>query len=49
MIYTPVGTVCQQFGSEFTRTVEYFSREDQGHFSTMVFNWPHDDVLRHCY
>jgi hypothetical protein len=22
----------------------YFSAEDRGMFSTMVYNWPHDDV-----
>lgn len=22
----------------------YFSRDDRGHFSSMVYNWPHDDV-----
>jgi len=46
LIYTPtVGHVCQAFGSNYTRARGmYFSREDRGHFSSMVYNWPHDDV-----
>lgn len=46
LVYTPtVGTVCQQFGHQFRRSRGmYFSREDRGHFSSMVYNWPHDDV-----
>jgi malate dehydrogenase (oxaloacetate-decarboxylating)(NADP+) len=46
LIYTPtVGTVCQQFGSQFRRSRGmYFSRDDRGHFSSMVYNWPCDDV-----
>ena len=46
LVYTPtVGTVCQDFGHQFRRSRGmYFSREDRGFFSTMVHNWPHDDV-----
>ena len=46
LVYTPtVGTVCQQFGSQYRRTRGmYFSRNDRGHFSSMAYNWPHDDV-----
>ena len=46
LVYTPtVGHVCQQFGNQFRRARGmYFSREDRGHFSSMVWNWPHDDV-----
>jgi len=46
LVYTPtVGTVCQQFGHRFSRARGmYFSLQDRGQFSTMVYNWPHDDV-----
>jgi malate dehydrogenase (oxaloacetate-decarboxylating)(NADP+) len=46
LVYTPtVGTVCQQFGNRFTRSRGmYFSAADRGQFSSMVYNWPHDDV-----
>lgn len=45
-MYTPtVGVVCQQFGHRFNRSRGmYFSVPDRGMFSTMVHNWPHDDV-----
>ncbi len=37
--------MCQQFGYRFNRTRGmYFSSADRGQFSTMVHNWPHDDV-----
>jgi len=50
LIYTPtVGHVCQQFGAQFSRSRGmYFSSDDRGEFSTMVFNWPHDDVHVIC-
>ena len=46
LVYTPtVGIVCQRFGDQFRRSRGmYFSREDRGLFSSMVWNWPHDDV-----
>lgn len=46
LVYTPtVGTVCQQYGVRFNRTRGmFFSAQDKGKFSTMVYNWPHDDV-----
>lgn len=46
LVYTPtVGTVCEQFGDQYrTERGMYFSREDRGSFSSMVYNWPHDDV-----
>ena len=46
LVYTPtVGHVCQAFGDQFTRARGmYFSRDDRGLFSSMVYNWPHDDV-----
>jgi malate dehydrogenase (oxaloacetate-decarboxylating)(NADP+) len=46
LVYTPtVGVVCQQFGHRFNRSRGmYFSVQDRGMFSTMVHNWPHDDV-----
>jgi len=46
LVYTPtVGHVCQQFGNQFRRSRGmYFSREDRGLFSSMVWNWPHSDV-----
>lgn len=46
LVYTPtVGTVCQQFGRMHRRTRGmYFSANDRNQFSSMVYNWPHDDV-----
>ena len=46
LIYTPtVGTVCEEFGHQFRRSRGmYFSRDDRGEFSQMVWNWPHNDV-----
>lgn len=46
LVYTPtVGLVCQQFGNQFRRPRGmFFSTEDRGHFSTMIYNWQHDDV-----
>jgi malate dehydrogenase (oxaloacetate-decarboxylating)(NADP+) len=46
LVYTPtVGTVCEKFGNQFRRTRGmFFSRYDRGHFSSMIYNWPHDDV-----
>lgn len=46
LVYTPtVGVVCQQFGHNFSKSRGmYFSAEDKGMFSTMVHNWPHEDV-----
>lgn len=46
LIYTPtVGKVCQQFGSQFRRSRGmYFTRDDRGYMSSMIYNWPHDDV-----
>jgi malate dehydrogenase (oxaloacetate-decarboxylating)(NADP+) len=48
LVYTPtVGEVCQQFGHQFRRPRGmYFSREDKGMFSSMVYNWPHDGMRR---
>jgi malate dehydrogenase (oxaloacetate-decarboxylating)(NADP+) len=49
LVYTPtVGVVCQQFGHRFNRSRGmYFSLEDRGKFSTMVYNWPHDGEMFH--
>jgi malate dehydrogenase (oxaloacetate-decarboxylating)(NADP+) len=46
LVYTPtVGTVCQQFGNQFRRARGmYFGKDDRGHMSSMVYNWPHEDV-----
>eukprot|EP00597_Dinobryon_sp_UTEXLB2267_P018587 CAMPEP_0201113342 /NCGR_PEP_ID=MMETSP0812-20130820/77795_1 /ASSEMBLY_ACC=CAM_ASM_000668 /TAXON_ID=98059 /ORGANISM="Dinobryon sp., Strain UTEXLB2267" /LENGTH=546 /DNA_ID=CAMNT_0047376867 /DNA_START=1427 /DNA_END=3065 /DNA_ORIENTATION=+ len=46
LVYTPtVGTVCQEFGHRFSRSRGmYFSLDDRGKFSTMLHNWPHDNV-----
>lgn len=42
LIYTPtVGKACQLFGTVFRRTRGmYFSKNDVGHMSSMVANWP---------
>ena len=46
LVYTPtVGAVCENFGAQFRRARGmYFSVQDRGLFSSMVWNWPHDDV-----
>jgi len=46
LVYTPtVGVVCQRFGDQWRRARGmYFSRDDRGLFSSMVWNWPHSDV-----
>jgi malate dehydrogenase (oxaloacetate-decarboxylating)(NADP+) len=46
LVYTPtVGEVCEKFGSQYTRARGmYFSRDDVGLMSTLVHNWPSDDV-----
>ena len=46
LVYTPtVGNACVEFGSQFRRSRGmYFSRDDRGMFSSMVHNWPHEDV-----
>lgn len=46
LVYTPtVGDVCEQFGFNFSRSRGmYFSQDDRGMFSAMIYNWPHDDV-----
>ena len=46
IVYTPtVGEVCQKFGSNFQQTRGmYFSGLDRGHMSSMMYNWPEDDV-----
>lgn len=46
LVYTPtVGVVCQKFGNQYTRARGmYFSKYDRGYFSSMVHNWPHEDV-----
>mmetsp|Transcript_28987 Transcript_28987/g.86540 ORF Transcript_28987/g.86540 Transcript_28987/m.86540 type:complete len:623 (-) Transcript_28987:53-1921(-) len=46
LVYTPtVGHVCETFGKQFRRARGmYFSVQDRGLFSSMVWNWPHDDV-----
>ena len=46
IVYTPtVGLACQRFGSVFRRARGmYFSSQDRGMLSTMVYNWPHDQV-----
>lgn len=45
-VYTPtVGQVCLRFGSYFRRARGmYFSSADRGQMSTMVYNWPQDEV-----
>ncbi|KAL1922278.1 uncharacterized protein VTP21DRAFT_9817 [Calcarisporiella thermophila] len=46
IIYTPtVGLVCQKFHSVYRRARGmYFSTQDRGAMSSMVYNWPHDEV-----
>eukprot|EP00617_Octactis_speculum_P026981 CAMPEP_0185748876 /NCGR_PEP_ID=MMETSP1174-20130828/7596_1 /TAXON_ID=35687 /ORGANISM="Dictyocha speculum, Strain CCMP1381" /LENGTH=615 /DNA_ID=CAMNT_0028424755 /DNA_START=6 /DNA_END=1853 /DNA_ORIENTATION=+ len=46
LVYTPtVGTACLQFGNQYrTARGMYFAQKDRGMFSTMIHNWPHDDV-----
>lgn len=46
LVYTPtVGLVCQQFGNQFSKARGmYFSKNDRGLMSSMVHNWPHNDV-----
>ena len=46
LVYTPtVGAVCQNFANQFRRSRGmYFSKYDRGEMSSMVYNWPHDDV-----
>jgi malate dehydrogenase (oxaloacetate-decarboxylating)(NADP+) len=46
LVYTPtVGTVCLEFGHLFSRTRGmYLSRLDRGLFSTLLHNWPLEDV-----
>jgi malic enzyme len=40
-----VPKICGCFLSNFRRTRGmYFSSQDRGHMSSMVYNWPHDDV-----
>ncbi len=46
IIYTPtVGKTCLQFGQLYRRARGmYFSTADRGHMSSMVYNWPENDV-----
>ncbi|GAQ86598.1 malate dehydrogenase (decarboxylating) [Klebsormidium nitens] len=46
IIYTPiVGQVCQNFSGLYRRPRGmYFSSEDKGEFSAMVWNWPGEEV-----
>eukprot|EP00494_Astrolonche_serrata_P023355 UN23613 len=46
LIYTPVvGDACIQFGNRYTKPRGmYFSTYDRGHFDSMCYNWPADDV-----
>jgi malate dehydrogenase (oxaloacetate-decarboxylating)(NADP+) len=46
LVYTPtVGIVCQQFGNQFRRSRGmYFTKNNIGQMSSLVNNWPHDDV-----
>jgi len=46
IIYTPtVGKTCQQFGQLYRRARGmYFSTADRGHMSSMVYNWPENNV-----
>ena len=46
ILYTPtVGLACKEFGKILRRPRGmYFSSMDRGHFTAMMFNWPHDEV-----
>jgi len=46
LVYTPtVGVVCQKFGDQYRRSRGmYFTRDDRGYMSTMVHNWPGDQI-----
>ncbi|KAI9026543.1 hypothetical protein CLU79DRAFT_742227 [Phycomyces nitens] len=46
IIYTPtVGLACQKSHSIYRRSRGmYFSSQDRGRMSAMVYNWPHDEV-----
>lgn len=46
VVYTPtVGDACRKFHAIYRRTRGmYFSTEDRGHFQSMVYNWPEDDL-----
>jgi malate dehydrogenase (oxaloacetate-decarboxylating)(NADP+) len=46
IVYTPViGLVCQKFGGTFRQPRGmYFSGRDRGFMSSMVYNWPEDNV-----
>jgi malic enzyme len=46
ILYTPtVGEVCQSFGNVFTRARGmYLCADDDGEMSSMIYNWPHDNV-----
>lgn len=46
IVYTPtVADACLKFHDIYRRTRGmYFSLEDRGHFRTMVYNWPSDEV-----
>jgi malic enzyme len=46
ILYTPtVGLACKEFGKIMRRPRGmYFSSQDRGHFTSMMFNWPHDEV-----
>lgn len=46
IVYTPtVAEACLKFHDIYRRTRGmYFSLEDRGHFRTMVYNWPSDEV-----
>ncbi|KAI7864929.1 malic enzyme [Spinellus fusiger] len=46
IVYTPtVGLACQKSHSIYRRSRGmYFSSQDRGRMSAMVYNWPHDEV-----
>ena len=45
MVLRQVGEVCKKFGSFFQRPRGmYYSSMDRGLMSTMVWNWPQDEV-----
>lgn len=46
IVYTPtVGEACQNFSAQFRRPRGmYFSAEDRGEMSSMLYNWPADEV-----